>query len=135
MPMNKKQEDNKKTKYIKVLVTEKQKAEIETTAKKCKKSASRFLLERGLGYNPKHYLTEKEIELLEGVQEFLVNVSRFSNLVSGRAKGFKTKEERLSFLMSIGVIKSWKEKLDMVIDYLHALLCNVNFKHHYNYDR
>lgn len=135
MPMNKKQEDNKKTKYIKVLVTEKQKAEIETTAKKCKKSASRFLLERGLGYNPKHYLTEKEIELLEGVQEFLVNVSRFSNLVSGRAKGFKTKEQRLSFLMSIGVIKSWKEKLDMVIDYLHALLCNVNFKHHYNYDR
>lgn len=135
MPMNKKQEDNKKTKYIKVLVTEKQKAEIETTAKKCKKSASRFLLERGLGYNPKHYLTEKEIELLEGVQEFLVNVSRFSNLVSGRAKGFKTKEQRLSFLMSIGVVKSWKEKLDMVIDYLHALLCNVNFKHHYNYDR
>lgn len=135
MPMNKKQEDNKKTKYRKVLVTEKQKAEIETTAKKCKKSASRFLLERGLGYNPKHYLTEKEIELLEGVQEFLVNVSRFSNLVSGRAKGFKTKEQRLSFLMSIGVIKSWKEKLDMVIDYLHALLCNVNFKHHYNYDR
>ena len=133
--MNKKQEDNKKTKYIKVLVTEKQKAEIETTAKKCKKSASRFLLERGLGYNPKHYLTEKEIELLEGVQEFLVNVSRFSNLVSGRAKGFKTKEQRLSFLMSIGVIKSLKEKLDMVIDYLHALLCNVNFKHHYNYDR
>ena len=133
--MNKKQEDNKKTKYIKVLVTEKQKAEIETTAKKCKKSASRFLLERGLGYNPKHYLTEKEIELLEGVQEFLVNVSRFSNLVSGRAKGVKTKEQRLSFLMSIGVIKSWKEKLDMVIDYLHALLCNVNFKHHYNYDR
>lgn len=133
--MNKKQEDNKKTKYRKVLVTEKQKAEIETTAKKCKKSASRFLLERGLGYNPKHYLTEKEIELLEGVQEFLVNVSRFSNLVSGRAKGFKTKEQRLSFLMSIGVIKSWKEKLDMVIDYLHALLCNVNFKHHYNYDR
>ena len=135
MPMNKKQEDNKKTKYIKVLVTERQKAEIETTAKKCKKSASRFLLERGLGYHPKHYLTEKEIELLEGVQEFLVNVSRFSNLVSGRAKGFKTKERRLTFLMSIGVIKSWKEKLDMVIDYLHALLCNVNFKHHYNYDR
>lgn len=133
--MNKKQEDNKKTKYIKVLVTEKQKAEIETTAKKCKKSASRFLLERGLGYHPKHYLTEKEIELLEGVQEFLVNVSRFSNLVSGRAKGFKTKEQRLTFLMSIGVIKSWKEKLDMVIDYLHAFLCNVSFKHHYNYDR
>lgn len=133
--MNKKQEDNKKAKYIKVLMTEKQKSEIETTAKKCNKSASRFLLERGLGYNPKHYLTEKEMELLESIQEFLVNVSRFSNLVSGRAKGFKTKEQRLSFLMSIGVIKSWKEKLDMVIDYLHAFLCNVNFKHHYNYDR
>ncbi|MDO4958266.1 MAG: hypothetical protein Q4E68_03280 [Prevotellaceae bacterium] len=133
--MNKKIDKDKKEKYIKVLCTEEQKSEILATANECNKSASRFLLERGLGYKPKHYLTEKELSLLESIQEFLINVSRFSNLVSGRAKGFKTKEQRLSFLMSIGVIKSWKEKLDLVIDYLHAFLCNVNFKHHYNYDR
>ena len=60
MPMNKKQEDNKKKKYIKVLVTEKEKAEIETTAKKCKKSASRFLLERGLGSQKKRWSYWKE---------------------------------------------------------------------------
>lgn len=133
--MNKKNDTNKKEKYIKVLCTKEQKEEILVTAKKCKKSASKFLLERGLGYHPKHYLTEKEMELLESIQEFLVNVTRFTNLISGRAKGFKTKEQRLSFLMSIGVIKSWKEKVDIVIDYLHAFLCNVNFKNHYNYDR
>lgn len=133
--MNTKDSKNKKEKYIKVLCTEEQKAEIEAIAKKCNKSASRFLRERGLGYEPKHYFTEKELSLLESIQEFLVNVSRFSNLVSGKAKGFKTKEQRLNFLMSIAVIKSWKEKLDIVIDYLHTFLCNTNFKHHYNYDR
>lgn len=133
--MNIKEDKDRKVKIIKVLCTEEQKNEILATAVECNKSASCFLLERGLGYKPKHYLTEKELSLLESIQEFLVNVSRFSNLVSGRAKGFKTKEQRLGFLMSIGVIKSWKEKLDMVIYYLHAFLCNVNFKHHYNYDR
>ena len=90
--MNKQNDTNKKEKYIKVLCTEEQKEEILVTAKKCKKSASRFLLERGLGYKPKHYLTEKELSLLESIQEFLVNVSRFTNLISGRAKGFKTKD-------------------------------------------
>ena len=133
--MNIKEDKDRKVKIIKVLCTEEQKSEIMAIAHDCNKSVSRFLLERGLGYKPKHFLTEKELSLLESIQEFLVNVTRFLNLVSGRAKGFKTKEQRLSFLMSIGVIKSWKEKLDMVINYFHAFLCNVNFKHHYNYDR
>lgn len=133
--MSNNKKEVKKEKYIKVLCTEEDKNEIIATAKRCNKSASRYLLERGKGYEPKHYLTEKEMTLLEGVHEFLVNISRFSNLISGKAKAFKTPSERLNFLMSVGVIKSWKEKLDLVIDYLHALLCNTNFKHHYNYDR
>jgi len=133
--MNIKDDKDKKEKYIKVLCTAEQKTEILDTAKQCGKSASKFLLERGLGYQPKHYFTDKELSLLESIHDFMVNISRFTNLVSGKAKSIKTPEMRMNFLMSIGVIKSWKEKLDLVIDYLHAFLCNTNFKHHYNYDR
>lgn len=133
--MNKKQEYSKKTKYIKVLVTEKQKAEIEATAKNCNKSSSRFLCERGLGYNPKHYLTEKEIELLEDVQTLLKEIVRFTSVISGKAKGLKDSKARMAFLTQMGITKTWKGKIDIVIEFLYSFIENTNFKHHYNYDR
>jgi hypothetical protein len=133
--MNKKLQNCKKTKYIKVLVSEEQKAEIETNARKCNKSTSRFLCERGLGYNPKHYLTNKEFELLEDVQTLLKEIIRFTSVISGKAKGLKDPKARMTFLTQMGITKTWKSKIDIVVEYLYSFIENINFKHHYNYDR
>lgn len=133
--MNKKTEKVKRTKYIKVLMTEEQKIEIEKTAKRCNKSASRFLCERGLGYSPKHYLTEKEFTLLESVQTLLKEITRFTSVISGKAKGLKEPNARMSYLSNVGVTKVWKSKLDIVIEFLYSFIDNVNFRHIYNNDR
>lgn len=132
--MNKKEQDSKKIKYIKVLVTEKQKAEIEATAKKCNKSTSRFLCDRGLGYQPKHYLTDKEFELLESVQTLLKEITRFTSAVSGKAKGLKNPKARMSYLTKLEITKTWKQKLDIVVEFLYSFIENVNFRHTYNHD-
>lgn len=133
--MNRKDEKERKNKYIKVLATEDQKAEIESNARKCGKSVSSFLCERGLGYEPKHYLTEKEISLLESLQTLIIELTRFTNIVSGKAKGLKDPKVRMQFLSNLGIITSWKKKLDTVLDFLYAIISNVNFRHVYNHDR
>ncbi|MDO4991409.1 MAG: hypothetical protein Q4E26_00445 [Prevotellaceae bacterium] len=133
--MKTKNDEDRKVKYIKVLVTEKEKAEIEATAKRCGKSASRFLCERGLGYEPKLHLTEKEISLLESLQTLITELTRFTSVISGKVKGLKDQNLRMQYLSSISVTRPWKSKLDTVLDFLYATISNVNFRHIYNHDR
>lgn len=133
--MNNKSPDELRTIFIKVRVNESEFKEITDTANNCGKGASTFLRERGLGYEPKFHLTEKEFSLLESAQRLLIELQRFTSVVSGKAKGIKDQSERMSFLSSIGVLSSWKERVDVVIDFLYATLTNVQFRHIYNYDR
>lgn len=133
--MNIKTPEELRTFFIKVRVNAAELKEITETAAGCGKPPSTFLRERGLGYKPKYHLTEKEFTLLEAVQKLLVELQRFTSVISGKAKGIKDQSARMSFLFDLGILKPWKKKLDVVIDFLYATLSNVQFRHAYNYDR
>ena len=133
--MNVKNIEDHRTIQLKVCVNADEEQRIKDKAKACGKCVSTFLREVGLGYEPKYHLTEKEFSLLESVQRMLTELTRFTSVISGKAKGLKDQSARMSFLTSIGVLKSWKEKVDVVVDFLYATLQNVQFRHAYNYDR
>ena len=52
-----------------------------------------------------------------------------------KAKGLKDPKARMTFLTQMGITKTWKSKIDIVVEYLYSFIENINFKHHYNYDR
>ena len=124
----------KRTKVVKVMLTEGQKDIITAKAKQCGMSVSTYLMKVGAGYKPHSLLSEKELEILMALAEYLKELKRFGSMLTAKAKHLTSPAERMAFLSQVGVTTQWREKIDRVADFLYAMLSNINFKFAYSND-
>lgn len=100
--------------------TQKEHEQLQTLARECGMSLSRYVVETALKHHPRKRLTKEEVDALNSLAIARTNLIKISNVLSK-----KTAEEKAHYFKSVKFMRWWVDVVTELIQHWYSIEENI----------